>query len=128
MTSDVIGVFESVSVADEVVSELTRYGFSSSAVIRYRGSGGDLETQLQNAGVEAGDARNYAASVTREGALVVVQADEVKTDEAVAIMNRYYAAADSDEAPYTAGDTQTATGDSIFGIAKASSELASTAP
>ena len=113
MTNNVIGVFESVSVADDVVNDLTNNGFSSSAVTRYKGDSSDLETQLADAGVESSDAHDYAESVSKDGALVVAQADETQTDEAVAIMNRYYTAADSDtnsDAQYASGsDTQTTT-------------------
>ena len=105
--NNVMGVFESVSAADEVISDLTSSGFSSSAVTRYDGDGKDLETQLSSAGIEPDDARTYAASVTREGAIVVVQADDDKTDDAIEIMNRYYPAADRDEAQYAAGNSQT---------------------
>lgn len=109
MTNNIIGVFDSTSVADDVAKDLQSSGFSSSAVTQYKGSSSDLETQLQNAGVEADEARDYTTSVTKDGAIVVVQADETQTDEAVAIMNRYYTAADSD-AQYATGDGQTTTG------------------
>ena len=105
--NNVIGIFESVSVADEVVSDLTSSGFSRGAVTRYKGDSSDLESQLKDAGVESGDARDYAEGVTRDGALVVVQAEDEQTDEAVAIMNHYYTGAD--DAQYTSSsDTQTA--------------------
>ncbi len=107
MASNIIGVFESVSVAGEVISDLTNNGFGSGAVTRYEGSSSGLEQQLLDAGIEADDAHNYAASVTKDGAIVVAQAEDDKVDEAVTIMNRYYTAADSD-ARYTA-DTQGAT-------------------
>lgn len=114
MTNNVIGVFDSTSVADDVAKDLQNSGFSSSDVMQYKGSSSDLETQLQNAGVEADDARDYASSVTQDGAIVVARAEDNQTDEAVAIMNRYYTAADGDsesDAQYAAGDTQAATGD-----------------
>ena len=104
--NNVMGVFESVGVADNVIGDLTQSGFSRSAVTRYDGNGKNLETQLLDAGIEPDDARNYAASVSREGAIVVVQADEDKTDDAIEIMNRYYTAADRDETQYAAGNTQ----------------------
>lgn len=96
MANNIIGVFDSVNVADQVIRDLTNSGFSSSVVKRYEGSSSDLETQLQSAGVETDEAREYASSVGREGALVVVQADETQTDEAVTIMNRYYTDTQSD--------------------------------
>ena len=106
MINNVMGVFESGSVADDVIGDLTQSGFSRGAVTRYDGNGKNLETQLLDAGIAPDDARTYAASVTREGAIVVVQADEDKTDDAIEIMNRYYTAADRDETQYAAGDTQ----------------------
>ena len=109
MTNNVIGVFESVSVADRVVDDLTGSGFSSSAVTRYKGDSSNLESQLSDAGVEADDAREYAEAVTRDGALVVAQADEAQTDEAVAIMNRYYTS-EPEAQPGTASETQYASG------------------
>lgn len=107
MTNNVIGEFESVSVADDVVSDLSQSGFSSSAITRYKGDSGDLETQLLNAGVDADDAQTYSSSVSKDGVIVVVQADEAKTDEAVAVMNRYYTA--GSDAQYAADNTQKAT-------------------
>ncbi len=105
--NNVIGVFESVGVADEVVNDLTNSGFSSSAVTRYNGDSSNLESQLKDAGVEPDDAHDYAEGVTQDGALVVVQAEDDRTDEAVAIMNRYYTSAASSDAQYASGDTQT---------------------
>ena len=107
--NNVIGVFESTSVADQVISDLTSSGFSSSAVTRYEG-GSDLESRLTSAGVEADEAREYAASVSQRGALVVAQAEDAQTDEAVAVMNRYYSGADSDTTQYATGDAQTVAG------------------
>ena len=106
--NNVIGVFDSTGTADQVISDLTSSGFSSSAVTRYEG-GSDLESRLTSAGVEADEAREYAASVSQGGALVVAQAEDSQTDEAVAIMNRYYtgSSTDTDTAQYAAGDTQT---------------------
>ena len=111
--NNVIGVFDSTSTADQVISDLTSSGFSTGAVTRYEG-GSDLESRLTSAGVEADEAREYAASVSQGGALVVAQAEDAQTDEAVAIMNRYYtgsSSADTDSdtntAQYAAGDTQT---------------------
>ena len=107
--NNVIGEFESTEVADNVVNDLTSSGFSRGAVTRYDGSSSSLEQQLLDAGIEADDARTYAASVTKDGAIVVVQAEDDRVDEAVEIMNRYYTAAGSD-AQYAAGDTQAASG------------------
>ncbi len=107
MANNVIGVFDSVAIADQVVSDLTGSGFDSSAVSSYKGSSSDLEGQLKSAGLEAGEASEYASSVGKEGALVVVQADDSRTDDAVAIMNRYYSEADmqSSDASYASGST-----------------------
>jgi len=101
MANNVIGVFDSVSVADQVINDLTSSGFSSGTVHRHEGSSSDLAGELQRAGLSASEAGEYAGSVTQQGALVVVEAEEARTDEAVAIMNRYY----SDAQPADYGDT-----------------------
>lgn len=113
MANNVIGVFDSVDIADQVVSDLTSSGFDSSAVSSYKGSSGDLENELQSAGLEAGEASEYASSVGKEGALVVVQADDSRTDDAVAIMNRYY----SDENLQSSSDASYASGSASSGSA-----------
>lgn len=102
MANNVIGVFDSASIAEQVVSDLTASGFSSGDINQYQGSSSDLEDQLQSAGVSVDDARDYAANVGQAGALVMVRADDTRTDEAVEIMNRYYA--ESERSDY-GGDT-----------------------
>lgn len=106
--NNVIGVFDS-STADRVIGDLMSSGFSSSAVTRYEGGSSDLEAQLTSAGVEAGEAGEYAGSVSSGDVLVVAQAEDAQTDEAVAIMNRYYTGSGNaqGDAQYAAGDTQT---------------------
>lgn len=90
MASNVIGVFDTLSISEQVVSDLNSSGFDSSSVRTFEGSSSDLENQLLSAGVDANDASEYASSVGREGALVVVTTDEGRTEQAVEIMNRYY--------------------------------------
>ncbi len=102
--NNVIGVFDS-STADQVIGDLTSSGFSSSAVSRYEGGSSDLESQLTTAGVEASEASEYAGSVSSGDVLVVVQAEDAQTDEAVAVMNRYYTG--SSDAQYAASGDQT---------------------
>lgn len=118
MTNNVIGVFDSANVADQVIKDLTSGGFSSSAVKRYEGSSSDLETQLQSAGVEADEARQYASGVGRDGALVVVQVEDTRTDAAVEIMNRYYTGAQSDTSTEYASGYQASTGTTATDEAK----------
>ncbi len=125
MANNVIGVFDSVAIADQVVSDLTGSGFDSSAVSSYKGSSSDLEGQLRSASLEAGEASEYASSVGKEGALVVVQADDSRTDDAVAIMNRYYSDENlqSSDASYVSdtGSTGTSTeasGQETFAVAE----------
>lgn len=119
--NNVIGVFNS-STADQVISDLTSGGFSSSAVTRYDGGSSDLESQLTSAGVEASEASEYAGSVSSGDVLVVVQAEDAQTDEAVAVMNRYYTGSGSTQgdAQYAAGDTQTVadTGETRLAVAE----------
>lgn len=109
MANNVIGVFDSAGVADQVVSDLTSSGFDSSYIQRYEGGSSELESELQRAGVSATDASEYAASVTQEGALVIVQADDTRTDEAVEIMNRHYTDVQGGEYDTAEYDTQAAT-------------------
>lgn len=118
--NNVIGVFDS-STADQVIGDLTSSGFSSSAVTRYEGGSSDLESQLTSAGVEADEAREYASSVSSGDVLVVAQAEDAQTDEAVAVMNRYYTG--SGDAQYAAGEggtTQTVadTGETRLAVAE----------
>lgn len=107
--NNVIGVFTSTSIADQVIGDLTSSGFGQGAVTRYDGGSSDLESRLVSAGLEADEAREYASSVPAGGALVVAQAEDAQTDEAVAIMNRYYEGAQSGSTQYAAGGTQTVT-------------------
>lgn len=121
MASNVIGVFDSVDVADQVVSDLTSSGFDGSTVSSYKGSSGDLSGELQSAGLEADEASEYASSVGQGGALVVVQADDSQTDDAVAIMNRYYSDADmqSSDASYASGSAASSGSDeATFAVAE----------
>lgn len=121
MASNVIGVFDSVDVADQVVSDLTSSGFDSSTVSSYKGSSGDLSGELQSAGLDADEASEYASSVGQGGALVVVQADDSQTDDAVAIMNRYYSDADmqSSDASYASGSAASSGSDeATFAVAE----------
>lgn len=109
MANNVIGVFDSAGVADQVVGDLMSSGFDSSYIQRYEGGSSELESELQRAGVSATDASEYAASVTQEGALVIVQADDTRTDEAVEIMNRHYTDVQGGEYDTAEYDTQAAT-------------------
>jgi uncharacterized protein (TIGR02271 family) len=110
MANNVIGVFDSASVADQVISDLTSSGFDSSYIQRYEGGSSELESELQRAGVSATDASEYAASVTQEGALVIVQADDTRTDEAVEIMNRHYTDVQGGDYDTTGESTEYASG------------------
>ena len=104
MASNVIGVFDTLSTSEQVVNDLVSDGFDSSSVRTFEGSSSDLENQLLSAGIDANDASEYAASVGQEGALVVVTADESRTERAVEIMNGYYGTSGNDSVQYAAGD------------------------
>lgn len=118
MANNVIGVFDSASVADEVISDLTRSGFDSGVIHRYQGNSSDLESELQRSGLSAGEASEYAGSVHQDGALVVVQADDARTDEAVEIMNRYYTSSGDTTTEYATGYETQATGTANTGDAR----------
>ena len=120
MANNVIGVFDSVDTANQVVSDLTGSGFDSSAVSSHKGSSKDIESELQDAGVSADEAREYASSVGKEGALVVVRAEDSRTEDAVMIMNRYYSDENlqsSSDASYASGSTS-ASGEETFAVAE----------
>ena len=122
MASNVIGLFESQSVADQVAQELETAGFNRRNINRYEGSQDGLENELEREGVAGDDAAYYAEGLRSGGALVSVRANDDQVDDAVEIMNRYAnsdgglagtgADADytTDEASYTAGTTTEATG------------------
>ena len=119
--NNVIGVFDSVDIADQVVSDLTGSGFDRGSVSSHRGDGKDLENELQNAGVSADEAREYASSVGNDGALVVVQAEDSRTDDAVAIMNRYYSdenLSSRGDASYASGSTTSGADEQTFAVAE----------
>lgn len=118
MANNVIGVFDSASVADEVISDLTRSGFDSGVIHRYEGNSSDLESELQRSGLSSGEASEYAGSVHQDGALVVVQADDARTDEAVEIMNRYYTSSGDTTSEYASGYETQATGTANTGDAR----------
>ncbi len=126
MASNVIGLFDSQAVADQVAQELETAGFNRRNISRYEGSRDDLENELEREGVAGDDAAYYAEGLRQGGALVSVRANDDQVDDAVEIMNRYagsdagYAdtgagtGADADyttdEASYTAGTTTDVTG------------------
>ena len=117
MASNVIGLFESQSVADQVAQDLETAGFNRRNINRYEGSQDGLENELEREGVAGDDAAYYAEGLRSGGALVSVRANDDQVDGAVDIMNRYansdggYAGAGADadyttdEASYTAGTT-----------------------
>jgi len=122
--NNVIGVFDSVDIAEQVVSDLTSSGFDRSDVSSHKGSGKDIENELQDAGVSADEAREYASSVGNEGALVVVRADDSRTDDAVMVMNRYYSdenlqsSSDTSDASYASGSTSSGSDEQTFAVAE----------
>ena len=89
MSSNVIGLFESKSVADAVAQELLDAGFNQRNINRYEGSQDELERELEREGISDADADYYAEGLRSGGALVSVRAKDNQVDEAVDIMNRY---------------------------------------
>ena len=90
MTNTVMGLFDDRSTAEQVRDELTSSGFDSNQVdLTKEDSTGELRDDLVKRGVAKDEADYYVQGISQGGALVTVQADADKTDEAVAIMNRY---------------------------------------
>lgn len=89
MANNVIGLFESKSVADQVVEELKTRGFNGRNIERFEGDQKDLENELEREGVTDTDASYYAEGLRQGGSLVSVRAEDDQVDDAVEIMNRY---------------------------------------
>ena len=89
MSSNVIGLFESKSVADQVAQELLDAGFNQRNINRYEGSQEGIEDELEREGISDADADYYTEGLRSGGALVSVRAKDNQVDEAVEIMNRY---------------------------------------
>ena len=103
MSSNVIGLFESKSVADAVAQELLDAGFNQRNINRYEGSQDELERELEREGISDADADYYAEGLRSGGALVSVRAKDNQVDEAVEIMNRYANTSTADDVSYDAG-------------------------
>ena len=104
MANNVIGLFESKDIADQVVQELKDNGFKERNINRYEGDQSDIENELEREGVADTDADYYAEGLRQGGALVSVRVEDNHVDEAVEIMNRY-AASDEGSSYDSGGDT-----------------------
>ena len=82
MASNVIGLFESQSVADQVAQDLETAGFNRRNINRYEGSQDGLENELEREGVAGDDAAYYAEGLRSGGALVSVRANDDQVDDA----------------------------------------------
>ena len=103
MTNTVMGLFDDSSTAEQVMQELTSSGFDRNQVdLTKEDTSGELRDDLVKQGVSQDDADYYVQGISQGGALITVQADEGKTDEAVAIMDRY-----ADDAPDQGTRTET---------------------
>lgn len=102
MSSNVIGLFESKDVADQVAQELLDAGFNQRNINRYEGSQEGIEDELEREGISDADADYYAEGLRSGGALVSVRAKDPQVDEAVEIMNRYASGGTADDASYDA--------------------------
>ena len=110
MANNVIGLFETKSVADQVVQELKDNGFKERNINRFEGDQGDIENELEREGVADADADYYADGLRQGGALVSVRVEDNHVDEAVDIMNRYATTddgSDYDSSADTTGLTDT---------------------
>lgn len=89
MTSNVIGLFDSQSIADQVVEDLLAHGFNRRNINCYEGGREELEHELEREGVVDTEAAYYVEGLDQGGVLVSVRARGSHIDEAVEIMNRY---------------------------------------
>jgi len=92
MTTSIIGLFESGDIASKVLGELTKSGFKKSAVeILQDVAASKISSRLVEAGYEKDKADSYGEAMRNGGALVVVEADDDKADEALSTMRSFKA-------------------------------------
>ena len=113
MANNVIGLFETTSVADQVVQELKDNGFKERNINRYEGDQGDIENELEREGVADADADYYAEGLRQGGALVSVRVEDNHVDEAVDIMNRYATTDDGSDYDSSADTTGLTDADAV---------------
>jgi len=94
MAKTVVGLFDSASDAQNVLSDLQNIGFGSSDAELITGSAfsgdeSDVINRLSTEGVPADDARLYSEGVRNGGALVVARTDDRQVNDVVDIMNRH---------------------------------------
>lgn len=103
MANNVIGLFSSEEVAEQVIRDLRDQGFSERNITHMKGDQDDIEDELEREGVPDDDADYYAEGLRGGGSLVSVRAKDNQVDEAVEIMNRHAETDSIGDASYAAG-------------------------
>ena len=88
----VIATIDSAKVAQRLIDALLEAGFEDRDVEVLDGGGDALVAEIVGRGFGQGDARGYAAAVSRGKSLVAARAPEDKVERVAAIMERYEAA------------------------------------
>jgi stress response protein YsnF len=92
MTTSIIGLFESGDIASKVLGELTKSGFKKSAIeILQDVAASKISSRLVEAGYEKDKADSYGKAMQKGGALIVVEADDDKADDALSMMRSFKA-------------------------------------
>jgi hypothetical protein len=99
MTKTVIGLFDSTTMAQQVMQDLEHHDFARAAMSLVTNTAAeDLTSRLTAIGVPTDEARGYAEGVRRGEALVILEADDdARANQAVDIMERHRAPALSRE-------------------------------
>ncbi len=92
MTTSIIGLFETADIASKVQGELTKAGFKKDAVeIIENVAASRITSRLVEAGYEKDKAESYGKAMQKGGALIVAEAPDDKTDEALDMMRSFKA-------------------------------------
>jgi uncharacterized protein (TIGR02271 family) len=89
MATTVISTIDNGKIAQRLINELVKAGLKDNDVEILEGSKDELVAEIVERGFEEGDARGYAAAVSRGKILVAARAPEDKAERAAAIMERY---------------------------------------
>jgi uncharacterized protein (TIGR02271 family) len=92
----VIGTIESPKAAQKLIDELVEAGFKDRDVEILEGDEDELVAEIVGRGFGEEDARGYAEAAGRGKTVVAARAPEAEVERAVAIIERYEAAADEE--------------------------------
>ena len=89
MANTIVSLFDNLSDAQTVASELTNQGITRSNINIIEKDSGNISSTLQSASVPADAARIYEEGVRRGGTLLTARVDDNQIDTAMDIINRH---------------------------------------